>query len=76
MAAAMARHEGGQSGMVETRNPTRHGVADAASNKLRGRRVTPSFGHGQQRPSTGDLRGRCAGRPAQPNKRNPLRILQ
>ena len=76
LATAMAWHNGGQPDMVETRNPARHGVAGAAANKPRCRRVTQSFGHSQQGPCAGDLRRRCAGRPAQPNKRNPLRILQ
>src|SRR3954463_14803231 len=62
--------------MVETRDPARHGIAGMAANKLRCRRVTQSFGHSQQSPGTSDLRRRCAGRPAQPNKRDPLRILQ
>jgi len=39
LAAAMAQHDCGQPGMVETRHPTRHGVADAAADKLRCRRV-------------------------------------
>jgi hypothetical protein len=64
MAAAMARHHGGQPDMVETRNPARHGVAGAPAGKIRGCRVTLSFGHSQQGPSTRHLCGRCAGRPA------------
>nr|WP_204848272.1 hypothetical protein [Rhodopila globiformis] len=76
MATAMARHDGGQPGMVETRNPARHGIAGAAANKLRSRRVTLSSSHSQQSPSTADLRRRGAGRAAQSNQRNPLGIPQ
>src|SRR5215212_8989967 len=76
MAAAMARHHCGQPSIVETRDPTRHGVAGAAADKGRGRRVIQPFGHSQQGPGTCNLRCRCAGRPAQPNQRDPLRILQ
>ena len=76
LAAAMARHHGGQPGMVETRNPARHSVAGAAANKPRGGRVTQSFGHSQQGPSTRHPRRRCAGRAAQPDKQGPLRSLQ
>ena len=68
LAAAMARHDCSQPGMVETRNPARHDVASATANKLRGHRLTQAFGHSQQGPYADNLRRRCADRSTQPNK--------